>query len=104
MTLQFAMFVLTVWSVTRLLTLDGFAPFRVPRDWIIARGTTPDGEHRWYAYLAMCPWCVSFWVGIGVWAAGVLLTDLEFPAPAAWILSARVLTGVFDLIEDRLQA
>jgi hypothetical protein len=103
MTLQFVMFALTVWSVTRLFTTDGFPPIDKTRNRILDAGTLDDG-YRWFAYLAICQWCLSFWVAIAVWATAELVTDLSFPAPAGWILAARVTTGVADLIEDRLSA
>lgn len=100
MTLQFVVFCLTVWSVTRLLVVDGFPPIAGPRDWVIDRGRREDGSLSAVAYLWACMGCMGFWVAVAVWAAGDYLTDLSFPAPVAWILAGRVVTSLLGLVED----
>lgn len=76
---------LAAYRLTRLVVEDSFPPLRTRIDRIVARHSSeePDGEggvviHQdAWAELLTCPYCVSFWVSLGVVAARRL-------APEAW--------------------
>lgn len=108
--------VLAIWSVTRLLIKDEFPPIRVARDWFIATfgvrhertGELIGGRPGWgvvgysIAYIWTCPWCMSVWVGAGLW----LFADyaLGFSVPLPWLLIAvgRGATGLLFMLEARV--
>lgn len=52
--------------LTRLVTRDRISA--APREWLLRR-LDPDGLAAW---LIVCDWCASFYVGMGVAAAGAL--------------------------------
>lgn len=62
--------------VTRLVTTDRIMD--APRSWMLRR--LPSGSLA--AYLIVCDWCVSFYVGLGVAAAGTLTGQWSWP----WIV------------------
>lgn len=106
--------VFTIWRVTRLLVKDEFPPIKRPREWVLRtfwrpelnvdNPKRPDDVTRWLwfwrqvghslAYLATCPWCMSFWVGLAVWGIAV---RVGFSVPLPWVLIA-VASGVSGLI------
>lgn len=108
MTLQFVLFVLTVWSLARFFAFDAFPPVRAFRTFLArwADGEDGDGSRfaEWTFYLVTCVWCSSPYIGLVVWALAEATTDLSFPAPALWIIAARPLAGVLNGIEDMIDA
>lgn len=93
----FGLMTLTAWRLTRFAVAD-FLPFvRVPRDlvvnWLDPRdengaktqtgGKEPPlgGFGRGVAYLLTCPWCMSFWMALGV----VWVTTNWYSVPAPWL-------------------
>lgn len=102
-----------VWRVTRLLVRDEFPPVRKIREWMIATFAVVNGEgeivagRRWgglgYAvgYVWTCPWCMSVWVGLGVWAAA----DWRLSVPYPWLLVAAGsgLSGVLEWVESGVE-
>lgn len=64
------------YRLTRLLTRDTFPPTRRLREYVVRRWPKAS-----LSELAVCPWCVSFWIGAGVLAARMV-------APDAWTLFA----------------
>jgi hypothetical protein len=70
---------LATYRLSRLLTRDSLPLVQAPRDAVLARW----GHSSW-SELAVCPWCISVWLGAGVVAARLL-------APAAWTPVALVL-------------
>jgi hypothetical protein len=65
--------ILAVARVTRFITTD--ALFDGPRRWVISRLMPTGGESAWrnkIAYLIVCDWCSSVYVGVG--AAGAYWT------------------------------
>lgn len=55
--------------ITRLITTDRIT--QAPRRWLVQR--LP--EHSLAAYLIVCDWCASVYVGAGVGVAGWMLAD-----------------------------
>lgn len=82
---------LSVYRLTRLLTLDSLPPVKHARDKVLDRW----GESEW-SELAVCPWCLSVWL-----AAGVVVARLV--TPRAWTPAARVLafSAVTGLLSSR---
>jgi hypothetical protein len=93
----FVVLVLTIWRGTHLLIYDELPPVRIVREWSIAtfgvgdaQGKLVKGRPGWgilglsIAYIWTCPWCMSFWVGLGVWG----LADWRLSVPLPWCLVA----------------
>lgn len=108
--LLFAGLLVAVWRVTRLLVRDEFPPVRAVREWMVATFARINdageivGGRRWggvgYAvgYVWTCPWCMSVWVGLGVWA----VADWRLSVPYPWLLVAAGsgLSGVLEWVES----
>lgn len=62
--------------VTRLVTTDRIT--QAPRQWLLSR--LPSDSLA--AYLIVCDWCASFYVGLGVAAAGTVAGVWTWP----WIV------------------
>lgn len=102
--------VLAIWRTTRLLVVDEFPPVRAVRDWMIKTfavispsGEMTGGRHlgglgHAIAYIWTCPWCMSVYVGAGVWAA----TDWRLSVPYPWLILAlgSGLSGMMNMIES----
>jgi hypothetical protein len=81
---------LAVYRLTRLATRDSFPPSERLRATI---------ERRWggspWSELAVCPWCLSWWIGAVVVAArltvpawwSLLALTLTYSAAAGWLAS-----------------
>ncbi len=84
---------LTVYRVTRLIALDAFPLFAVPRDAVLRRL----GEDHWFSYLITCMWCTSVYVS----GAVVGLADLwiSVPLPVMVWLAASAITGYMAVHE-----
>lgn len=94
----FLVYVLAVWSITRLLIADTIAaPLRKA-----LRRVTPGDD---LPEVLGCFWCLSMWVALGVLGA---LDLAGLSVPAWWWLiappAARLLTGLGNLTEDILGA
>ncbi len=88
--------VVAIWRATRLLVVDDFPPIRAVRDWFIrtfghvdADGNLAGGRHlggigHAVAYVWTCPWCMSIYVGAGIWAAA----DWRLSVPYPWLIVA----------------
>lgn len=74
---------LAVCRLTRLITKDTFPPAQKFRDNVLEGGAP-----GWAAELVECPWCISFWVALGVGAARRL-------APRVWDPVAKALAASF---------
>ncbi len=96
--------IVAIWRVTRFMVKDELPLIKIPREWIMNTfwsehiaidGKRPGGTSRWswfwrnvghsFAYLWTCPWCMSFWVGVGLWWVAVWA---GFSVPLPWILVA----------------
>lgn len=102
--------IVAIWRITRLLVVDEWPPVRAVRDWTIrtfavvdADGNMTGGKHlggigHAIAYIWTCPWCMSPYVGAGVWAAADWRLDVPFP----WLILAAGsgLSGVMSWIES----
>ena len=77
--------------ITRLITTDRIT--QAPRNWVLRR---LNAESLW-AYLMVCDWCTSVYVGAGVAAAGAALGwwswTLAVPAALAFSYSAGYLAS-----------
>lgn len=88
---QLVIAALAVARLTRLVTTDRIT--RAPRDWVLRR---LEGESL-TAYLILCDYCASFYVGLGVAAVGgwaglwtwgwVVPLGLAFSYVAGWLAS-----------------
>lgn len=81
---------------TRLAVVDEWPPARGLRYWFVrtfaavdTRGNVVADPKRWgrlsglaysVAYVWTCPWCMSIWVGTGVWFIGAAWPWLIWPA------------------------
>ncbi len=109
--------VLTIYRVTRLVTVDAFPPIAAPRTWMINwwepdeewLSTHPDARPHWGAlgrslrYLFACPWCMSVWVG-----AAMIFSMNEWyrTVPEPWLVlaTASAVTGLMSTLEDKLSS
>lgn len=110
--------VLAVVRVTRLLIKDTFPPIALPREWILStflrdevtgRARMP-GTSRWlrfwqwighsFAYVWTCMWCMSVWVGFGVWGITDWATRLSVPYPWLMVAVGSMLSGAWVLVEN----
>lgn len=84
------------WRVARLLTVDQIAqPFR---DRVVARA----GLASNWAYLVTCPWCMSIWTSPPIVAAAVVWPTNRVVLVALASLTASLVAGLGQSIEDRL--
>lgn len=63
--------IMSVARITRLLTYDQFPPISYFRDKISDAGDNTERGRKW-ALLAICGYCMGFWVALGVVAWGYL--------------------------------
>ena len=106
-----ALICLATFRVTRLVIQDTFPPIGVPRDHLL-NWWEPDGDWiadhpkaspHWGAlgrslrYLLTCPWCMSPWVG-----AGVYYIATRFPGVARPFLIVAAASAVTGLIARNL--
>lgn len=73
------------YRLTRLLQVDSLPPLPAVRAWLITR--YPDHP---LIELVSCPWCLGFWVSVGVVAADALVPKLWRPLALSLALSAAV--------------
>lgn len=73
--------------ITRLLTFDKFPPILAVRRWYVTAMDHSEATRPWQL-LALCGYCMGFWVALGVLAWGYL-TDWQ----TAWWL----VNGLFAL-------
>lgn len=116
--LLFAGLALAIVRVTRLLVVDEFPPVRLLREWILKAcwnhdiaddAATPQRCQRFvfaaryaghsFAYVWTCPWCMSFWVGLGVWALTDRVSALSVPFPWLVVAVGSLLSGLLAMIE-----
>lgn len=109
-------------TLTRLLIKDEFPPVRVVREWFIRTfgEISPEGfvvgGKRWgilgfsLAYVWTCPWCMSLYAGLAVWALADWVTPLSIPYPWLILTAGRILAGwsieaqsVVDAIGKKLE-
>ena len=106
---DFAVFVLAVARLTRLVTDDSL--LARPRGWLLARFPAentemPEGPDtfvvestglryathpHWIGGLITCRWCAGFWIAALCWAISTVFPP--FWAMAGWILAASYLVG-----------
>jgi hypothetical protein len=99
---------LAIERITRLLVVDTLPAVRVVREWFVRTfgvinedGEIVDGKgYRWarwltfsIAYLWTCPWCMSPWVGLGLWQIIAHVAHLDVPYPWLVIAAASTLSG-----------
>jgi hypothetical protein len=114
--LLFVGLVVAIWRVSRLLVKDEFPPALAVRVWVFRNlGQVDPGGHliagrKWgpvpadlsygIAYVFTCMWCMSFWVGLVIWA----LADWRLSVPYPWLVIAAGsgLSGIMTQIESRL--
>lgn len=112
MTLLWALaLMITTWRVTRILVVENLPPVHALRDWVLDTfGTFNDafeitGGKRWgvlgytLAYLWTCQWCMSVWVGAGVYAAWWLWGPAVM-LPVVVVAAASGLTGLISIVDD----
>ena len=73
--------------LTRLVTTDKIT--QAPRRWVLLR-LDPDSL---LAYLIVCDWCVSFYTGVGVAAAGVVTGQWSWHWAPALVLAFSYVAG-----------
>jgi hypothetical protein len=73
------------YRLTRLLQVDSLPPLPAVRSWLITR--YPDHP---LIELVSCPWCLGFWVSVGVVAADAFVPKLWRPLALSLALSAAV--------------
>lgn len=84
---------ISTYRLTRLVTADRIT--QAFRAWMVSR-------NRALGYLVTCDWCLSIWVAPIPATAVVLWPDSQAVWAALIALSASALTGVFSLVEARL--
>lgn len=104
LTMLLGLMLLTAWRLTRFAVTDHLPFVRVPRDWVVGwldprdengaktqGGKEPPlgGFGRAIAYLLTCPWCMSFWMALGV----VWVTTNWYSVPAPWLAVGAVWAG-----------
>lgn len=110
--MTFLLFVLTVWSITRLIITDGFPPLVWLREDLLGE-MVPDDEGMvavypfaklppWMAYLANCFFCLSVWIGYGVVIVWALVDDVD-DIVWLWPIAARVAVGLLASVEDLIE-
>ena len=93
--LWFIVAVLATYRLTRLVTADKIT--EPIRGWVVDRS-------EWFGYLVTCDWCLSIWVAPLPALGIVLWGDVT---PVRLVLAALALsgaTGLFSLLERRLDA
>lgn len=116
--LLFVGLVVAIWRVTRLLIKDEFPPVLALRIWVFREfarvdedghvaggrkwGPVPAGLSYAVAYIFTCMWCMSFWVGLVVWA----LADWRLSVPYPWLIVAAGsgFSGIMSQIESKLES
>jgi hypothetical protein len=107
--------VVAIWRITRLLVKEDFPPVAGIRDWFIntfgirsaMTGELASGR-RWgvvgfsIAYIWTCMWCMSVWVGIGVWAVASFWLGLHVSYPALLIAVGSGLAGIIGALDERI--
>lgn len=63
--------------VTRLVTTDRITA--ASRNWLLRRLMARNGTDSLAAYLIVCDWCASFYVGLAVAAGGALAGTWSWP-------------------------
>ena len=79
---------LAAFRVTRLVTTDEL--LHRPRQWVAARSTT-------LGYWITCPWCVGFWLCLGLLAA-----VRWWPTPTAYACVVLSWSAVVGVMSERL--
>lgn len=102
MTLSLVLMTLAVARVTRLITVDVL--FDEPRTWLVQKLINPghaEGFRTKIAYLIVCDWCVSVYVGAagaGAWYAwGETMPFMAITAA----LAASYVTGFLASTQER---
>lgn len=100
--------IVTIERVTRLLVVDTLPIVRIVREWFVRTfgeinedGEVVDGKGyrwaRWFtfsiAYLWVCPWCMSPWVGLVIWQLTERVAHIDVPYPWFVIAAASTLAG-----------
>jgi hypothetical protein len=105
--------ILAIVRVTRFLKADTFPPIALPREWIVNTflrdGFPMPGPTRWlrfwqgvghsFAYIWTCFWCMSFWVGLGVWAIVDWATALSVSYPWLIVAIGSLASGAWGMVE-----
>lgn len=87
--ISIAVDVLATYRLTRLITRDAITePLRIKVKRAAMRADVEDGVAAKIETLLSCPWCVSWWVGVGVVAARRLAPEAWEPVAEALALSA----------------
>ncbi len=91
------------WSPAAWLVLDALAVYRLTR--LTQRDTITAGPRSWMhkrykggwlLELVTCPWCMSFWIGLGV-----ALATYFAPFAWSWPAAALALSAVAGWLTDR---
>lgn len=117
--LEFVIATMAIVSLTRFVVKDEFPPMRWVRDAILDTFGVFDGEGNLtggrgraaaskgiahsIAYLFTCPWCMSFWVGVGVANYLLVATDIPPWQLIALIFAARIAAGWLAMLEELLE-
>lgn len=106
--------VVAIWRVTRLLVKEDFPPVVKIRDWSIdtfgRRNADNElvGGKRWgivgysIAYVWTCMWCMSVWVGIGMWAVVSFWLGLHVSYPFLLVAAGSGLAGIIGSLDERI--
>ena len=78
--------ILATYRLTRLAQVDEFPPVKGARRWLMTSNAPETVK-----YLAECPWCLSFWIGVGVATARRVAPRQWHPVAVA--LAASAVTG-----------
>lgn len=85
---------LAVARLARLVTIDDFPPIKAARD----RFTKAVGADSSIAELVGCPWCASWWIGLGV----VAVRRTRWWRPVAFALAASEVAGFLGIKSENL--
>lgn len=86
-----AIFPLTAFRLTVLLTRDSFPPAVWLRDTVQQKWST-----KWWAPLVDCPWCSGFWISVGV----TLLGTSPVASIFQWVALPLAMSAVAGLLAD----
>jgi hypothetical protein len=77
------------YRLTRLVQEDSLPPLPALRNALLQRASESERDALIYE-LVTCPWCLGFWVSVGVIAADTLVPKVWRPLALALAMSAAV--------------
>lgn len=83
---------LAAYRLTRLITHDSLPPVKRMREYVLDRW----GDNPW-SELADCPWCMGFWVSVGV----TILASTPADTVWRWVAVPLAMSAIIGLIANR---